>query len=787
MPETPEQDFASSESEKDDSEEIMPNERQVMSTNPELSLMESVREMRKLMTLECVNTNWLTIPFEIMNPKKMCAVNQFVHIVDHLGVEYNSHANELVLVSCGTTVPDHFRWMIQCVSTVIIWKCFVCDFVVQYFVLQINNAASIKSSFIPVQGLTRGINVAGKSKKKFDTIGIERLIHVYKDQSDMFETYFIATLETQFDFKTRCNKFHQSSTSHAFARVSNVVMHWGIIPVEYRDKANQRKLFQILRVIPQPGFNLLEFIRKQYFEKRNDTKNRDVSKINETCNLLQQVINFEADVNYGMKGVWDSSMPNPWTVNDSCSATSIDRLLSPFTVLRRILQHIKGGYCGTTKTDQSSSFVQATLIIDGFPSLADAETASCVLKMYDDAQELYLRSLMFYNQIYAKTMLHYCENPAVELIANTVLCENTTNMNFLPSKLNMVFCLENFRENDQITIPKLGLAMFDMFLFFETSCLLGSMNQLDFIVAHVGEFMTTQIVTVSEIMKKYKSNSDSASLEDFPKAGLLKSARDTFKRNLNKLLSQQEEKNVVTLEVATFYENYLLLQFNATKNGIMMDAWMSERVYRGGLLLEQLVGQHDPCANVKAALQWAFEFRSTTNTMGNQLIHSPCGHTWHRLNLALCKLNESIKANPMNLTLIWGMLKGDVLTFMGLHNQTWRWMMYCMQVAPCWGHLRTLTEDGHAARSECALTAKPNSVGLNEVVIKTANYCLCDLLGYIVNMSAEDIRVLKLDKVDRKTRVSIESGHSCEFANNQQTFAWKFYAGCSNRRGTSFV
>ena len=84
----------------------------------EVTLIECIDTLRKKLDLSTVSTNWLHIPEEIMHPKKMCAVNQFVHIVDKIGIEFFSHANELVLVSSCTTVSDHFRWMIQCVNTV---------------------------------------------------------------------------------------------------------------------------------------------------------------------------------------------------------------------------------------------------------------------------------------------------------------------------------------------------------------------------------------------------------------------------------------------------------------------------------------------------------------------------------------------------------------------------------------------------------------------------------------------------------------------------------------------
>ena len=93
--------------------------------------------------------------------------------------------------------------------------------------------------------------------------------------------------------------------------------------------------------------------------------------------------------------------------------------------------------------------------------------------------------------------------------------------------------------------------------------------------------------------------------------------------------------------------------------------------------------------------------------------------------------------------------------------------MYCMQIAPLYGHMRAHTEDGHAAKSDCILTAKPNSVGLNEVIVKTVNFCLEGLLTYIISIGGEDGRVLRLEKVNRKTRAGMEASQGVELANGR--------------------
>lgn len=68
--------------------------------------------------LPVVERGWLSVPEEMMLPKKMCAVNQFVHMVPGLDDPYISTSCELVLFGTGTAIPEHFRWMIYCMEMV---------------------------------------------------------------------------------------------------------------------------------------------------------------------------------------------------------------------------------------------------------------------------------------------------------------------------------------------------------------------------------------------------------------------------------------------------------------------------------------------------------------------------------------------------------------------------------------------------------------------------------------------------------------------------------------------
>lgn len=650
------------------------------------------------------------------------------------------------------------------------------------FLGQINNNSSIKGCFVPHLDKTRGIVVyTGKAtakSKNFDLIGIERKISNHQWTDNSKRRNFPETLTPQDTFMAKCLKLSNDVCNDVYARVNLIELHWGLIPVEYEEFGEvKRRIFQVLRVIPQPGFHLLEMIRKKYIQKKNDTRLKDYHQIHEVCHLLQQIANFEADVNYGMIGIWDDKMPSPWSVTDPLCPTSIQRLLSPFTVLERLLHHLPGGYCGNVKTVPTSGLNNSSIVVDGFPMINSAENLESALKTYAEKQEKYLGALRNYDVDFFKNLVECSNDPDKEVALPSVLTHDGVCYNCLKPSLDMKFTLQNymklskdrlFADADRITLPKLAIAVIDLFLFFQLSSSMSEMDPMEFITAHVGEHAANDIVTETKISLKYRVT-DVQSLEDFPRAGQFKCARDGFKRNLHKMHANTHSEDLaVTADVYGFYQSYMRLQYTTLCNGILMDSWMSDRVFRCATLTEQLVGENCPCAMTREALRWAWGTLSSEYITGPQYVaHDEISYTWARLNAAICFLNKTIKANPLNLAIIWGMLKSDVLTFLGLHNQSWRWIMYCMQIAPMYGHLRTHTEDGHAAKNECILTAKPNSVGLNEVIIKTVNYCLEGLLNFVLPLSDEDRRVLRLDKVDRKTRAGMEASQGVELANGR--------------------
>ena len=706
-------------------------------------------------------------PSEIMNPITMCAVNQFVQIKNPVVDPFVSTSCELVLVCKGNQVPDTFRMMIYAMDC-------------------LNKVSSLKGCFVPHTGLTRALtNVTGKTKNavKFDVIGIERVLVPDESKQDETRTNFIETEHPIPTFRARCAKARADKQVPCYARVNPVEMQWGILPVEYTVgpdtlKNKRRMIFQVLRVIPQPGFSLMDAVRRKFIDKRNEIKSRDERMISDVCFCLKQIVNAEADNNYGMEGGWDIQNPDPWAVNQPMQPTSVEAILSPFTVLERILHHIKGGYSGRIATDEMQCVNLSSLKIGGFPYLGTAENAQRIIDEYQVRHQIYLKKLCcFYKDFMIERENFNVENYSFAFTPVLRLEESDAvrNLNGMDLQFQMFFTLGNFmkfaerrefREAERFMFPKAAVACLDFFLFNKKSVFGQATNEdkRKFVLAHVGDQLFYDKVTETKIAAIYRVCSEQ-SLVDFPKACQSKAARDSLRKHLQDSVGDKVAADEMVVQL---YESHMLLQLTTTMNGLALDQWMSDRVYYAACLVNQLCVNDgsNPCSGVRAAKLFLFKDCGLGATR-DLVAHDESAMGWCMLNAALCRLNKTVCANPLNLNLIWAVIKGDTLTFLGLHNETWRWIMYCVMVASCYGHLRASTQDGHAKSEEVPLTAKPNSVGLNEVVVKTVNFCFEGLLASLVPLSEGERRALRFNKCDRSTRAGMEDKSAVQFSNGR--------------------
>jgi hypothetical protein len=264
------------------------------------------------------------------------------------------------------------------------------------------------------------------------------------------------------------------------------------------------------------------------------------------------------------------------------------------------------------------------------------------------------------------------------------------------------------------------------------------------------------------LLDMYK-NGGGPSIADFPRARMGEAQRQAYMTSV-----AHGRPSRLTGTVVRFYTDYLRLQLLTLLHEQLRDAWMSDRVQRSAEVLERLEGRL--CEGVRAALAWAGgeAVGEETARLRQLLMHDQTLYAWSRLNGGLLRFNRTWKANPLNLTLIWAVLVGDVLTHLGVHQQTWLWLMYPVLVMGGLGHLKAQIEDAHAARAEITYIIKPNGAGIGEVVARAVNKVLLELLqGLVPELSSEYLASLSLKKIDRGTRPAMEDTCSIQTSNNE--------------------
>ena len=303
----------------------------------------------------------------------MPAVNQFVRCLPKLDFRFRSTGEEYVLVGTGMTMPENFRKWIYCMHQV--------------------NMSPLNDAVVPVTATTKLVTSTSKGAR---VVGIERQLPDLPPEPptalrDMWET-----LTPMNSFMSWQSELGAPARSR-FARINAVEMLWGLIPVEYeQDDKIVRKVFHVLITVPAPGFNLAHFIREHFFNERNGDK-KDSSVRNEVrrtgvyakrvsdeceqvCDLLEQVVNHEVDINLLRRGLWGGAALNPWTVVDPRERTSVQQILSPFMVMEKMLMHMPGGFCGAEQTSLQAP-KQSSLIISGFPDVSTPEAMQQVLQL----------------------------------------------------------------------------------------------------------------------------------------------------------------------------------------------------------------------------------------------------------------------------------------------------------------------------------------------------------------------------------------------------------------------
>jgi len=129
-------------------------------------------------------------------------------------------------------------------------------------------------------------------------------------------------------------------------------------------------------------------------QEKRDQKLKNGTPISSILTAIQDVLNYECNCNLKIVGCFGSShpLPHPCNVlNDVSNSMNPQTVLSPFTVIRKMMAHI-----------QLSKVTN--LVFDGFPKTDTVQEREECFAFFNELQKLYRRRLVAYDKAFAEAL-----------------------------------------------------------------------------------------------------------------------------------------------------------------------------------------------------------------------------------------------------------------------------------------------------------------------------------------------------------------------------------------------
>ena len=614
----------------------------------------------------------------------------------------------------GTFMPEHFQLMVEIVAI-------------------INRSTRVLNGFALATDNSQLVERVNGKKK--DIIGIEEKIIQEQTATIIYETNFI---ETNQPVQTMASIYaNEKMTEKVYARQELCMVLWGVIPYQYvmSTGIEVRNIFQTLRVIPAPGFNLISFLQEVVCE--GSKFNRQVDKDYEQAHkLFQRVLNQES-LNMGLASI---DIMSPITVKDCRFRVSIASVLSPYILLRKMLRFIPGGYCGLQAS--GTHIVSDSLCIHGMPPLTCADENDAALEFYDLKQTAYLEALYLWNLDFSMKTSEASDAVISDIFPrNAVTVSEAVTMVFYPS-----FDVVQDIHSRRVHFPLLVSTILTNYKFVmchyenEEAVERWRQSRSSYIKAQCG----TDVNELNHVNLYQQYRLGGA--VDFPCAGKYVQMR----RSMESLLSKEN----LDVDIET-YVQYIKYCNIILKEQQVDGFFMSERVRVSAEILRR--SYKTMASDIKKSLG---RVKDALNDFEREcfdlIMHDPMMLSAYLWQAGLSHANSFIRATGINLGLIQTFLICDVLCFLGMHNPSWTWAFFPTFVCGGGGHLRAHTDDG-VARSDSLYLAKAPSVGFSSVVIKSVNTIFLLAGSHFVDLASDvTAKLLEIKKIDRLTRVAIE-------------------------------
>jgi hypothetical protein len=784
--ETPTQDFPTQESAPQESapQESPMQEASVMEMSNATSSEECYdNDNLNGSMINITNKKWLEYPEFYIKPPRMCSVNKYVQCVSkdfsRENHDFVPFGPEMVFLGSDTpSLPNHLMkwvWVLNCINSLQIYeKC-----------------------LYPVEGMTKlrykkdndrktvtGVARRSETNQTAELPADMRFFHGFGGSRQV--SYAQRVLES-----TR-NEFDATGPTFYYRNMRLCEMSWEVLPMKYFSLVTDmphKRIFHVLRTIPAPGFDLMGCFASMELVRLTKWKNNIT--YDDILKVTSEVLNCEANTSLGINGGFnrEGRIPSPMDVHREIHCMMNGYLIcSPFLLCEKISRRLDLA----TVSD---------LRIDGFPPVSTrAEQCNCdrifteISKDYDVfirafGEWLHNHALMSNEpKKTAKKPVNTKNAPKKKQDVNDSLDQddvaeqdhmqqsrkleeivqdfwgNVLEFRCNWTSLHMVFNLQSWCDGvsadkcENLRCPQLTIATMTPFQYIDDSENT-NFDSLSFIQAHLGDQQA--LVNETAMMEKY--GKDSTSWGDLPHACMFRTSRDALRTSLKTVYSDSnmEHSSVDLLSLIQVYRNYIHAQATIHTQAIAADLMMSDRVLYSSQCLEKIT------LDINRRMAQMFKVKSITGEFVQQKICTmfhPDYAFFVDLMHILSFNNQYIRANPINLSVLWAFMMSDVLTHLGSHHETWTWMMYTVNVLGGCGHLRATTDD-HASRVPVLFTSKPNSVGFNAIITRMMKHMVNFISELVPDVSSECLEAMRYMKLDRTTRAGVEGVSSVLFVN----------------------
>ena len=546
-------------------------------------------------------------------------------------------------------------------------------------------------------------------------------------------------------FEGELNKELRERDHNVHVRIPPISLVFGIVPVTYSDMEGEPHSLcvSVLKVFLVAGYDLLTAIQLLKQNAKTDAERKTNMS---ALKGLRDGFLYEVEQNLSRGLLYNTTTtPDPLDVF-GCGLNSIFNIGNPFKLVGKILKIMRSSGCILKPDAQATGDCHvlniSTLTIDGFPRVNSVDLLRRVMGDMDDRASAYLNLVRKSHETFKVGKLN--KDPLEPVPFPNILFnpETEATLDGIPLQAIVTIDIHGFVSPDatlesasSIALPPLCVALVTA---FETK---GCVDYAHFVKMFVGS--QTGKITIADLQTK-KLDSIMSSM---PHAGMRKDVRLGF---IEGMRSMGDIEDRVKAYINTIRSMLIILD-----SGIKGNMFMSARIVTQSLLLGMIDDVNFPPLVFNIFNDAREHLDVKASVLYQTIAHDPLMAIEFLYSYLFLDFNSSdMKMNSVNATVAIAIHKNLVTCDFGPHAANWTWLGYTVMVVPGFGQLRVDSDD-HGVKRALELTAKPNTTGFSDVVMKFVLACVRAIQYILRNITVDQLNAISIRRIDRATAPSL--------------------------------